>query len=898
MIKEFEIIDPIPPDLMPEPYEGFLPEFAMFKHEGGGHDQLSHGNWADGKTDVRAGLERLASQFDDFEDFSRAISQDTLRPRAWHIAGKDFQLDPSFEPSGRLGEPTRGGGLFVGSPEYWEDYATGRETVIEFDVSDLTFTSNPQRDTGADFFADQSGNQGFFVKPTAFPKLREVGHFTLSEAKERATQQQKEMPKSKAEARKIWEQAQNVTKHEGGGHDQKTHGNWAMGYNEAERAGIEAMRDRGPTTEQMLAYVRSEGEKVPLTREQARILVLNDEDLYETYTNFIFNRLSAQFPDEDSISPKVDIAVEEDTYLDEFIDIQDVTNEYATEMADKSLNDEEMAQLFDEVYGVSVTTPEGVELQTKVTFALKSGDKIMVRGDVQADGEHVGNFRREFRPEGDTFSVQHELFRIDDSLYRGFGLGKEFLRQSEDWYIARGITQIKTLTGWDGFYTWSKAGFDFAPAITKGAIGLIVNRVENAVLDKTLTLNETDIWNGLLERSTEGLNTRTIGSSQRRYEFNAVKNIRDEDFPLPAEFARAPKAKDILRDLTISMVKYLTPEGRSLADAPIDRDGDGMVFDGTPRERPAKPSELPVAAAKWSARDTKLQAISNAYYKYGKDDFINENEGSDEDNPELDRAIDKILRKSDFMKRLASFSYSVVKHQAGTHDQLSHGNWADGDSVTQGWGDTPESKAEVERQKKLMTGLLQKYVPDEIPYEMRHAVNEYVTRGHILNEQIYEDESRLTPEQKLSTKNLDTAFEQVPNLPDITVFRVAPYEMTEYLDKGDIIELKGYTSGTFADLRLEENERLMNNLANISRDDRTVIAIIGNKGKQGIVPMGVFGYEENPDGNLPQFEREVILPRNLRLEYVGTQRVVREYPAFQQQKPYRVTTPVSVFRRV
>lgn len=196
------------------------------------HDQSTHGSWATGQTgdaSTRDLLLQQASQYETFEEFSNAVSLQGLRPRAWHIADTGFELDPNFKPMSRTGGTSDEPGLFVGDPETWQDYAVGRSTVIEYDVSNLSFTAKPLADTSADFFPDQSGNQGFFIRPSAFSRLREVRRMPIEEALSRAKQQQDAMPNSKAEAKQIWEESRSIQKH--AMHDQKTHGSWATGGN-------------------------------------------------------------------------------------------------------------------------------------------------------------------------------------------------------------------------------------------------------------------------------------------------------------------------------------------------------------------------------------------------------------------------------------------------------------------------------------------------------------------------------------------------------------------------------------------------------------------------------------------------------------------------------------------
>lgn len=195
------------------------PIAAMFKH--GSHDQSRHNPHKGGGGSTRGSLITQASQYKTFEDFSNAISLQGLRPKVWHIADEGFELNPDYKPTNRLGGTSDESGLFVGDPESWQDYAVGRSTVIEYDVTNLSLTTKPLVDTSADYFSDQSGNQGFFIRPSAFSRLTEVKRMPIAEALRRAKEQQDSMPKSKAEARQIWEESRPVTKH--GTHDQSSH---------------------------------------------------------------------------------------------------------------------------------------------------------------------------------------------------------------------------------------------------------------------------------------------------------------------------------------------------------------------------------------------------------------------------------------------------------------------------------------------------------------------------------------------------------------------------------------------------------------------------------------------------------------------------------------------------
>ena len=149
-------------------------------------------------------LSNQAKQFDSFEDFSKAISLQGLRPRAWHITkDENFKPDVNVKPLDRTGS-NPDSVLYVGDPSHWQEYANGRNHVVEYDLSNLKWTGNPLKDKTADFYSDQSGNQGFVIRPSAYGKLKETGRMTVQEAINRAEQQSKAMPNSKQEAEKLW----------------------------------------------------------------------------------------------------------------------------------------------------------------------------------------------------------------------------------------------------------------------------------------------------------------------------------------------------------------------------------------------------------------------------------------------------------------------------------------------------------------------------------------------------------------------------------------------------------------------------------------------------------------------------------------------------------------------
>jgi hypothetical protein len=94
-----------------------------------------------------------------------------------------------------------------------------------------------------------------------------------------------------------------------------------------------------------------------------------------------------------------------------------------------------------------------------------------------------------------------------------------------------------------------------------------------------------------------------LPSSTGPFQFQSFTN---DDFPIPADFAnigitrkstltpfpdQPPSnnwdGKVLMNNLNMKYKKVLTAEGTSIQQGPIDRDGDGLVYDGTSREKPA-----------------------------------------------------------------------------------------------------------------------------------------------------------------------------------------------------------------------------------------------------------------------------------------------------------------------
>ena len=220
----------------------------------------------------------------------------------------------------------------------------------------------------------------------------------------------------------------------------------------------------------------------------------------------------------------------------------------------------------------------------------------MVRGDVKdQDNESVAGIERTFtRDENGVWNVKHDYFMFNDDRDKGTGFGKVFLQQSEDWYTARGFGSISLYTAAEGAVHWARQGFDFDEKYLENNLTTLARNFPT----------DNPKFTDLMQRATNGYNPSN-GS------FDSVKPMTTDRFPTPAEFALIGYTKgatdwmggNSMYGVRMDYKKTLTAEGRNLisgggvnnitgyyetagSENPVDRDGDGLVFDGTAREKP------------------------------------------------------------------------------------------------------------------------------------------------------------------------------------------------------------------------------------------------------------------------------------------------------------------------
>ena len=397
-------------------------------------------------------------------------------------------------------------------------------------------------------------------------------------------------------------------------HDQSSHGNWARGVSAEDEALINYMDGKGPTLDDLEAAIG--GGDQPSLQDLVNF-VNNDSSLYSNAVEGIEEVIAERY---ENLSPEEYDQIfdrEADRMIDEYIANADLAGLWQEAQGD-SFNPEDFHGPMDEVFGVShaVTDSDGnflVVLGSQTTNIYLDGSRLTVHGEIKdADGNWAGEFQRGFfksqdKDGNEIWAVEHDLFKMEDE-YAGVGFGSKFIAQQEAWYVAAGISRIDVGTAWDGARHWAKAGFDFdARSMDQNVEQLVRGRGYAAAFFAEGSENRREFDSLMSKMVTEYDPSSKDISYFDRLQYGSIKPMTSNDFPIPHDFLMIGykdrvqvgtnqftgkpvyswAGASLLDGLHMKYSKGLSKEGRSIIQGPIDRDGDGLVYDGTPREKPA-----------------------------------------------------------------------------------------------------------------------------------------------------------------------------------------------------------------------------------------------------------------------------------------------------------------------
>jgi hypothetical protein len=226
----------------------------------------------------------------------------------------------------------------------------------------------------------------------------------------------------------------------------------------------------------------------------------------------------------------------------------------------------------------------------------------------------------------------------------------------------------------------------------------------------------------------------------------------------------------------------------------------------------------------------------------------------------------------------------VFKH--GTHDQSSHGNWADGNFNEQTQGEdaqslyfdtygikTDGSKDPVGITRDEIRSL------DDYTADGFKKINSYL-RGTQTSP--YEEGSYYHREDVGINKNrvedLDKLIEEAPELfGDKNLYRVFSKEVLNSMGEGDVLTDKAFMSTTRVDITKSSNVETLQNLQLLTESDTQAAIILPSPSRRG---KGLaVDYIKNAVSDLftntstANSEKEVLLPRGTSLKLVGYKKI-------------------------
>ena len=392
-------------------------------------------------------------------------------------------------------------------------------------------------------------------------------------------------------------------KHLEGQHDQSTHGSWAnQGYSEQDAKDISRMSELGPSIDDMNNFINQYDD---IDENDLIDFVNNNKNFYDEATDGIDESVAAElisrFPEGDfTEQQKVDVYEQiQAQMISDYVDGNSVgLSEFYRSQNNMDVDTGEFVAKLEEVYSITHrgTNPNGEEITLSSGIQdveIVSGNMFEVTGTIyDGNGEFAGEWKRDFtkNPDG-SWEVEHSFLKLEDE-YQGTGFGKKFLADSEAWYISRGFSSIKIGTAWDGARHWARAGFDWNFREMDGNFReLEAMRMNLSHYEDGKYLPEFDKLMGNMVENYDG----------DFWSWDSVKPITG--MPTPAHFAsigyRDKKAstseatkdtwagKSAMYGLHMNYRKSLKEADSRDMNTPIDRDGDGVVFDGTPREQMA-----------------------------------------------------------------------------------------------------------------------------------------------------------------------------------------------------------------------------------------------------------------------------------------------------------------------
>ena len=214
---------------------------------------------------------------------------------------------------------------------------------------------------------------------------------------------------------------------------------------------------------------------------------------------------------------------------------------------------------------------------------------------------------------------------------------------------------------------------------------------------------------------------------------------------------------------------------------------------------------------------------------------------------------------------------SVKKHEQ--HDQSTHGSWATGN-----FDEASEYDAALQVYSERY-GVDAEGNPVGVSADEHYAIDNYSQEGYkqinsyLREPRGFQNESTIKSIQE-QVDGLDSLIENAPNMfGDKTLYRVVDNYVLEKLNEGDIMIEKGFLSTSRMDLTKDTNTR--SSLGDMVETPDTVAIILPSPNKSGKgIAVDIYRTAVVDVSPVSDREKEVLLPRNTPLQFIGYKRDV------------------------
>jgi len=253
---------------------------------------------------------------------------------------------------------------------------------------------------------------------------------------------------------------------------------------------------------------------------------------------------------------------------------------------------------------------------TKTTVEIKLNDMRTSAGELKIKGDIIdsntkqviGGIVRTFTTDNNNLiNVEHDYLAIHHIFreeYKGFGVGRKVIHNSEAYYANAGIHKITVGTAWDGARTWARAGFDWNPDYKNTNFGELLKMGINMGFHNNTSNVPKPIVNRyhrlMKAMSPDYLINKVTGETNASYLRNNLSGVKyhpmtNKNFPIPNDFATLGYkkglknwvGKEMTYDMRMKYQKIVNSEGYNIkTKPPTDRNKDNLLFTGSPRQRP------------------------------------------------------------------------------------------------------------------------------------------------------------------------------------------------------------------------------------------------------------------------------------------------------------------------